>query len=268
MEKVKLTENDDIFIRDRGRDGVGCGWVNNDGHLYFINRKKGEAYRLPDKYKDTPIVLYHPCGGFHEGLIMVSLLGEIRLQYHHSFFDTAGMWGWIDPEGNEVIPPQYVFAMSFFDGRAVVCKGDWSVDERGRYWCENEQWGIIDKKGKEIVPCRFDEIFDIEGTDRFILCHEGGWEKGRQCVFDVEKGKVILEMESYFDGSYMFNECCFENGMIVFDEHEAGQEKDIISAYSVADEKWLVYREPYEGLELNGKTRIVVNKDGQDIVVF
>ncbi len=174
MEKIKLTEDDNVSIRDGGKDGVGCGSVNNDGHLYFIHKKKGEAYRLPDKYKDTPIVLYHPCGGFNEGLIMVSLLGKIRLQYHHTFFDTAGMWGWIDMEGNEVIPPQYVFAMSFFDGRAVVCKGDWSIDENGRYWCENEQWGLIDKRGNEIVPCRFDELFEIDGTDSFMLCHEGG----------------------------------------------------------------------------------------------
>lgn len=73
MEKIILKETDNVFIRDGGK-AVGCGSVNNDGNLYYIDTEKGEALRLPDKYKNTPIILYHPCGGFQEGLIMVSLL--------------------------------------------------------------------------------------------------------------------------------------------------------------------------------------------------
>ena len=140
MEKIILTENDKVFIFDGGNGGIGCGSINDNSELYFIDTNNGEAFRLPEKYRDTPIILYHPCGGFQEGMIMVSLLGEIHLQYHHTFGDTAGIWGWINLDGNEVIPPQYVYAMSFFDGRAIVCKGDWEVDERERYWCNNEQW--------------------------------------------------------------------------------------------------------------------------------
>lgn len=268
MVKIRITQQDRIFIRDDGNDGIGCGSVNNDGFLYLIDTNKGEAMRLPEKYKDTPIILYHPCGGYQEGLIMVSLLGEIDLQYHHTFGDTAGIWGWLDLDGNEVITPQYVYAMSFFEGRAIVCKGDWEIDDRGRYWCENEKWGIIDRTGAEIVPCMFDEIFDIDGTDRFILCHEGGWEKGSNCIFDIECGEIIIKMDFDFDNGYMFNECFFTNDCICFDEHIPGEETDYIYIYSVNEKKWIAYREKYEERELNGKTKIVVNKDGQDIVVF
>lgn len=268
MKKKELTESDKVFIRDGGDNGIGCGSINSDGYLYFIDTVKGEALRLPEKYKDTPIILYHPCGGYQEGLIMVSLLGEIDLQYHHTFGDTAGIWGWIDLDGNEVIPPQYVYAMSFFDGRAIVCKGDWEMDERGRYWCDNEQWGIIDKSGKEVVPCMFDEIFDIEGTDRFILCHKGGWKDGHNCIFDIDTGKVLLDLDFDFDNGYMFNECFFANDCICFDEHMPGEEIDYIYIYSVHEKKWLAYREQYEKRKLNGQTKIVVNKDGQDIIVF
>ena len=267
MEKIRLTEADYIFIRDDSNT-VGCGSINNDGHLYFIDVEKGEAYRLPDKFKDTPIILYHPCGGFQEGLIMVSLLGEIDLQYHHTFGDTAGMWGWIDLEGNEIIPPQYVYAMSFFEGRAIVCKGDWTIDANGRYWCDNEQWGIIDKSGKEIVPCQFDEIFDIEGTERYILCHKGGWQDGSNCIYDVELGEVLLDLDFDFDNGYMFNECFFTNESICFDEHIPGKGIDYLYVYSIEEKKWIVYREPYEERELNGETKVVVNKDGKDIIVF
>ena len=112
MEKIRLKETDNAYIRDGNRGGLGCGIVNNDGYLYLIDESKREAYRLPEKNKDTRLILYHPCGGYQDGLIMVSTLGEIDLRYHHDFYDTAGMWGWIDLEGNEVIPPQYVFAMS------------------------------------------------------------------------------------------------------------------------------------------------------------
>lgn len=268
MKSVQIKDNDYVFIRDGGKNGIGCGSLNNDGQLYFINQPEGVALQLPEKYKNTPIIIYHPCGGYQEGLIMVSLLGEIDLQYHHTFYDTAGIWGWIDLEGNEVIPPQYVFAMSFFNGRAIVCKGDWNIDGNGHYWCENEQWGIIDKTGKEILPCRFDEIFDIENTDRFILCHEGGWQNGHNCIFDIETGNVILTMDFDFDNGYMFNECFYSDGCIFFDEHQPGEEVDYIYAYSVEDKKWIAYHEKYEQRELNGHTKMVVNKDGKDIIIF
>lgn len=268
MEKVKLFENDDVFIMDEHDKNIGCGHINNDGHLYFIDKTKREAIRLPEKYRDTPIILYHPCGGYQEGLIMVSLLGEVDLQYHHTFGDTAGMWGWIDLEGNEVIPPQYIYALSFDAGRAIVCKGEWSVNEKGEYWSDEENWGIIDTTGKEIVPCMFDEIFFIDETERYILCHKGGWKEGCNCIYDIEAGEVILEMDFDFDNGYMFNEVFFHDNCICFDEHEPGKEEDYIYIYSLSEKKWLQYHEKYENRELNGETKIVVNKDGHDIIVF
>ena len=268
MEKIKLTENDRVYLLEDREDGLGCGSVNNDGYLYFVDTNKGEALCLAEKYKDTPIVIYHPCGGYQDGLIMVSLLGEMDLQGHHTFGDTAGIWGWIDLEGNEVIPPQYVYAMSFYKGRAIVCKGTWEIDSSNRYWCNDEQWGMIDKTGKEIVPCCFDEIFEIEDTDRFVFCHEGGWKNGHNCIFDIERGEIILKMDFDFDDGYMFNECFFSNGCICFDEHIPGEEVDYIYAYSVNEKKWVAYKEKYEERELDGQTKIVVKKDGQDIIVF
>ena len=268
MEKIILTENDKVFIFDGGNGGIGCGSINDNSELYFIDTNNGEAFRLPEKYRDTPIILYHPCGGFQECMIMVSLLGEIHLQYHHTFGDTAGIWGWINLDGNEVIPPQYVYAMSFFDGRAIVCKGDWEVDERERYWCNNEQWGIIDKTGKEIVPCIFDEIFDIDETNRYILCHIGGWESGHNCIFDIEAGVVLLDLDFDFDNGYMYNECFFANGCICFDKHIPGEGMDYIYVYSVSEKEWIAYNEKYVERELNGQKKVVVNKDGKDIIVF
>ena len=265
--KIHLKPDDETFIRD-GNDSFGCGTINNDGHLYLIDENKREAFLLPDKYKDTPIILYHPCGGYQEGLIMVSLLGEIRLQYYHTFHDTAGMWGWIDLEGNEVISPQYVYAMSFYNGQAIVCKGSWTIDDCNRYWCNDEAWGVIDKTGKEIVPCGYDEIFEVSNTDRFFLCHKGGWENGCNCIYDADAGEELFDLDFSFDNGYMFNDCVYQDGWICFDEHIPGKEVDYISIYSVKDQKWLVCHESYTERELNGETKLVINKDGQEIIVF
>ena len=52
------------------------------------------------------------------------------------------MWGWIDIEGNEIIAPKYVYATNFDGDYAIVCKGQWTIDNQGKYWCENEQWEL------------------------------------------------------------------------------------------------------------------------------
>ncbi len=267
LDKIKINKTDDVYILDDGiDDGIGCGSINNDGNLYFIDVKKHEALKLPEKYKHTPIVLDHTCGGYQEGLIMVSLLGNIDLQYHHTFSDNAGMWGWIDLNGNEVIPPQYIFATSFYNGRATVCRGSWNIDEHNCYWSDVEQWGIIEKTGKEIVPYIFDIIFYIEGTDRFILCHTGGWENGNNCIYDVKNQKVLVKLD--FDNGYMFNECFYSDGCIFFDKHMPNEEIDYIYVYSLIKQKWIVYNEKFKGRELDGQTKIVINKDGGDIILF
>ena len=267
LKKVALSENDHIFIRD-DNDSIGCGNINDDGHLYFIDIPNMVAYQLPDKYKDTPIILYHPCGGYQDGLIMVSLLGEIDLQYHHDFHDTAGIWGWIDLDGNEVIPPQFIYAMSFFEGRAIVCRGKWQIDESGRYRSDIENWGVIDTAGEEIIPCQYDEIYEVEDTDRFYLCHKGGWKDGKNCIYDIVNKQEVVDLDFAFENGYMFNSCFYADGCIWFDEHLAGEETDYISAFSPEKKEWVVLHEKYEQRELNGKTKIVVQKDGEEIIVF
>lgn len=267
LEKRILTEMDEIFIRDGGKN-LGCGSLNEDGQLYLIDREKMEAYRLPDQYQDTPLIRIPPCGGYKDGLIMVSLLGEIDLQYHHPLFGAAGMWGWIDLDGNEVIPPQYPFALHFSEGKAVVCKGVWTKYEDSKYWCEKEQWGIIDRTGTEWLPCQYDDVYWIDGTSRFFLCHKGGWKDGRSCIYDVECQCEIVEFDFNFDNEYMFNDCFYDNGHIIFGGHRFCGKVDYLYAYAVKTKEWLVYHEPYEKRELNGKTKIVIDRDGEEFIVF
>lgn len=240
--------------------------------LYLFDKSRKIARTLPAQYQQTPMVLYPYCGGYSEGLLMVSTMGELDLQYFHEKDGCAGMWGWLDTDFKTVIAPKYVFAENFQNGRAIVCKGEWSTVEKDgalQYWCENESWGVINQQEQELVPCRFDELFKIEGTARLYFVHEGGWEKGHYAIYDVQEQKVILELDFHFGMAYMFNECFVAEGdILVFVNHLSGKGEDLLYAYDLHSGKYLLYAESHTGRTLNGESRVVVNKDGQDIIVF
>ena len=275
--EFKYRDGREVFVlQDYDQEeSFAVGHINNldpANPLYLFDKENCIAKTIPVQYQDTPIICYPFCGGFSEGLLMVSTMGELDLQYHHNRSSCAGMWGWLDTDFNTVIEPKYVYAMNFWNGRAIVCKGEWATVEKDgklQYWCENEGWGVIDQQGQEIVPCQFDELYEIDGTDRLYLVHEGGWNDGHYAVFDVQEQKVILVLDFNFDLGYMFNECFVAEGdILVFMDHLPGKGEDLIYAYDLHDKKFVVYAESYTERTLNGESKVVVNKDGQDIIVF
>ena len=226
---------------------------------------------FPEKYRVKDLGSNPNSGYCSEGRIAVSLLGEIDLKYHHNRMEFAGMWGYLDTNMNEVIPPRYIFAMYFYNGRAIVCKGDWEIDEDNLYWCYDERWGVIDPDGNEIIPCRFDELYDIGCNDSLYFIHEGGWENGHFGIYDVESRSVILELDFDFDIGYMFNECYVTEGRyLVFVDHLPGQGKDLITAYDLREKKYLYHQEEYTERTFDGeKTVTVTNEEtGEEIIVF
>ncbi len=265
---------DRIYV-EFDEDGYATGHsdiVDPRTPLYLFDDNKKIARPIPAQYQNTPINLYPFCGGYSEGRIMVSTMGELDLQYHHNFFPCAGMWGWLDLDFNPVIQPQYVYALNFVGGRAMVCKGDWSVSEsRGRqqYWCSNEAWGVIDRSGDTVVPCCFDELYDIDGTEKLFLVHEGGWDNGHYAVYSVDEQQIVLVLDFEFDRGYMFNECFVtEQGVLVFVDHQPGEGLDLVYAYDLAGKEYVAYKEELRVRTLNGKDRVVINKDGSDIILF
>lgn len=278
VKKFNYTGIDNVHIMqmDYAEDGFGVGYIHDldpaNPH-YLLDRNTMTATVIPDEYQQTPVGVYPFYGGYSEGLVMVSEFGELDLQYHHNRRSCAGMWGWLDKDMNIVIEPKYIYAMNFVDGKAIVCKGDWDIkttaDGKEQYWCDNEQWGIIDKNEKEIVPCRFDEVYEIENTDRLYFVHEGGWENGHYAIFDTDTQDIILVLDFDFDIGYMFNECFVtDENILVFDEHLPGEEKDLIYAYDLINKRYIAHGEPLEGRTYNGETKSVVNKDGEDIIIF
>lgn len=264
-----------IYQHDYSEDGYGVGRFSNLNPLdplYLLNKNTLIAKELPEKYQQTEIAVYPVYGGYSEGRVMVSLMGELELQYHHNRWGCAGMWGWLDTELNEVIPPQYVYALNFSCGQAIVCKGEWDMkEENGRkeYWCKNEQWGVINPDGDEIIPCVFDELYEVEGTDRLFFVHEGGWDSGNFAIFDTKQQKIILKLDFAFDIGYMFNECFVtESDLLVFLNHLPGKGIDLLYVYDLNEERYLAYKQEYTERTLNGEKKIVINQDGKDIVVF
>ena len=61
--------------------------------------------------------------------------------------DKKGKFGYIDKNGNEVVPCKYDDAEYFSEGLAKVKM--------------NGRWGFIDKNGKEVIPCKYDDAWDF-----------------------------------------------------------------------------------------------------------
>ena len=277
IEKFNYTGMN-AFVRqsDYDESGFAVGHISNldpQNPDYLLDKNTMTAMVIREKYQQTPVGIYPFYGGCSEGLVMVSEMGEVDLQYHHNRGPCAGVWGWLDTNLNVVIEPKYVYAMNFWNGRAMVCKGEWSTktteDGKEQYWCENEQWGVIDRNENEIVPCRFDEIYEIDDTDRLYFVHEGGWENGHYAIYDIKENAIILVLDFDFDMGYMFNECTVtDDNILVFDEHVPGEEKDLIYAYDLVGKAWIAHGDELTGRTLNGETRSVVHKDGKDIIIF
>ena len=65
-------------------------------------------------------------------------------------------WGFVDRQGNEIVPPRYDEVWDFSDGLAVVrLGGEWDFARQRWY---GARWGLVDTQGNEIVPPQFDGI--------------------------------------------------------------------------------------------------------------
>ena len=143
-----------------------------------------------------------------ESLFLVSTIdfggfySDDNFAFHSDYSKHAGIWGYADSNGMEIISPQYIYAHDFINGLALVAKGKWEKrrEWNNRYWSEEMLWGMIDKKGNEIIPCKFDEIKHFnsdscnnrEDESSYLMAHFGGWDKGKWGIIDY-KGNWVIE---------------------------------------------------------------------------
>jgi hypothetical protein len=172
---------------------------NNNKKIYFIDNNGKEHFFekdysvVNDNSEDTFRVSTMDFGGFW------SFMGVFA--YFSDYSDNAGIWGYTDNLGKEIIPPQYIYAFDFNKGLALVAKGKWERKKEwnNKYWSNEELWGMIDKKGNEVIPCKFDEIkyFLYYGNDKeeddsnYLMAHFGGWENGKWGIIDYNGNWVV-----------------------------------------------------------------------------
>jgi len=100
-------------------------------------------------------------------------------------------WGYIDTEGNEVIPPKYDNALPFSEGLAAV--------GYGKLGDSSSKWGFIDKSGNEVIPIIYSgdnyygESFN-DGTAAVVSSVVGG--DAKKIVID-KNGNPVAELAQY-----------------------------------------------------------------------
>ena len=171
--------------------------VQHDGRTFFIN---SDGEEIPPKGA-VNWSKYQEVGKYVEGMCRVSTLclrgGD--LAYYSDYGDVAGIWGFVNEAGEEVVRPQYIYAYDFEQGLALVAKGKWTISPewdneyaQGRYWTAEELWGAIDQDGNEVIPLIFDEMRWFEDRRDIFAAHYGGWKDGHWGVID-DRGNWLAE---------------------------------------------------------------------------
>jgi len=167
---------------------------------FFIDKNGNE---LPCPLLDS-LKKYTAIGEYSEDTVRVSALSitAFDLADHNIYDGIAGLWGYVDKNGKEIVAPKYVYAYDFQDGIAVAAEGHWrkltykeDKENAGLYRAEDVRWGLIDRSGKTVMPFSFDAILRFDGrTDIFATyqAKDNGWR-----IVDPS-GKILCD--TVFDG--------------------------------------------------------------------
>lgn len=131
--------------------------LSGGSFFYFLKVQAKSKVVITEQFVNK-IQKYEELGSFREGLAAVQ---------------RNGLWGYIDKDGNEVIPCQYESAEYFNNSRAIVSKG-------GLYGC-------IDTKGNEVVPFEYGWIHHY--TDYFTVNKD--YKNIHGCGYLDNEGKEI-----------------------------------------------------------------------------
>ena len=130
---------------------------------------------------------YRAVGNYSEDTVRVSTLKltAFDLADHTENDGIAGLWGYVDKNGKEIVPPRFVYARDFSGGIAVAAEGEWRKltygedrENAGLYRAENVRWGAIDRCGNTVIPFVYRAIHAFDGrTDIFaaLPTDANGW---------------------------------------------------------------------------------------------
>ncbi len=128
-------------------------------------------------------------------------------------------WGFIDKNGDFVIPPNYNYAHNFTEGLALICGSNWKygyIDAANNIifeisyshatdfynglaivWNGNMKMGCIDKTGKEVLPLIYQDVIRVPSY-KIVFAKK---KRGKYGVFDyngIQKVPFIYDEVDYF----------------------------------------------------------------------
>ena len=159
----------------------------------------------------------------------------------HLAYDEERMGGYINKEGEWVIPPQYLQVGTFYEGLAAV--QDY----------ETELWGYIDVHGNTVIEPRFEVVGDFhDGTAVVKVTPEEMQESERYGIIN-KKGEYLLQ--PYY--SYVSN---FKEGFA-------------LTYYNWTQEYWYLNKNgeevfgPYDYASIFNQGRAIVQKNGEYFII-
>lgn len=155
------------YINAEGEEVIPCKYNSvsefSENGLAWVRTEENESYCIKKNGQTIMKSQYFYEDVFSNGLCAVT--DKVK------FLD-----GYINEEGEEVIPCQYYAAGNFAEnGLAYVCK-----EENGKY-------GYINTKGEEVIPCKYNEPSDFQEDGYAFVSQEGVDYK----FYINEKGEMV-----------------------------------------------------------------------------
>ena len=169
--------------KDVGCFSIGlCPVVNEDDDMLYIDKDGNTAFNIAEVNGKKVTYAY----AFYNGRALIKLENE--------------KYGYIDTEGNVVIPCRYQNAWSFNDGAAVVY-----IDEQGDD--DDAKWGVIDTEGNVLFTKKYSEMTPAtyKMAEGFIICTT---EDGKLAIVD-RTGEVVRKVRGssandIYNGHFVF----------------------------------------------------------------
>lgn len=217
LEMLYFLENRYLIVKNDGKQGV----INIEGKEIVPPKYENLNIYSDEDFTDGGIVveLNEKYGAFDlEGNELVplglydtiypQLTNDLLLVKNNNHHSGSYKWGYIDREGNEVIPFEYSSANSFSEGYATVSAGDVDgfIDIMGNFTkleydylgqkfssgllavknyldtgrkdeygiIRDELWGFVDTKGELVIPLKYDNIRNDRYMDGFVIYEVDG----------------------------------------------------------------------------------------------
>lgn len=186
-----------------------------------------------------------------------------------------GKYGYIDKEGNEIIPPIYLNNWNFNNGRVLI-----SDREYNKYFDVNSgvKYGYMDKSGDTVIPMKYawaksfntgfapvfekGKVFfiDTDGNKVFDKTFENAKEFRNSIAPVMSKGKIgFIDNKGEFIISPKYDDFKFMYTYNIFDFSSRESDKERSKVYQTDDGYFLVSKNKKWG---------IIDKDENEIVPF